>query len=613
MASKDDAQWIANQSHHRAGRLLATHLASLKAQPDLPISDCSAQEALTNERVFIYALARSVQKRIAPPCGLSSKLPLFIAVLNLSGERVLVHSDSPSLMRSLCTQSNVLHRKELEQALSFFESHAACRTEGSMTFVLLNYSMPWQAGTDSLYWHLSACSVDAVGEIDLNLVDRIKHFSSTSQGPCAGKSVMLTRDACLPLYSSDQGTLALVGDKQVLDFCNTYSATSLDAAPDAKADGLANGASAQLLSVVEELKRCRKEDQHEIKDLRAQLKQMGDTLSTAMNEAFDEENDLKSKHKEQFDKAQQAAKEALDLAQEQCNALRLEVKADKATTNQQAKEIRKMKKLHEAVVAKQSEAERQSAAKDALHNAALSQHVATISRLESQVSSKEAQIRTTKQELEKAHASTLQKEREAHAAALTKVSLSLESKERICNQLSENNERRDVEVESHKTYQAEQERRIVDLEAQIRGLSQKLSARPKPVATRNASVSTKKNSSTSTHQCASTQTDVAPEETVVAVTEEEPTALTSGPKTMDRAPSPSMSYQAALDLLQELVISSGANQYVPPGMVPVSPYHAYPRPLPFPHFMPAAAVYQDQNSQMRPHYAPTQPHRRGHR
>jgi len=621
MAVRADAQWIANLSHHRVGRLLASHLASVDGQPEFHNHDCSAQEALSNERVLVYALARSIHKRRPYPCGLSSKLPLYLAVLNLSGERALVHSDSPSLMRSLCTRSNALHRKELDEALNVFESHAASRTEESMKFVILTYSMPWQAGTDAVYWHLSACSIDAVGDTELNLSDRIKHFASTALGPCTGKSVMHTRDACVPLYTTEQGTLALVGEKQVADFCDTYSATCLDTAhsgaPEGKAvtdgDGKDRGVvAAQLRSLLDDLKRGRKADQYEIKELKGQLKQLTDTLSTAMNEAVDEENGLKAKHKEQFDKAQQNAKEALDLAQEQCKALRLEVKADKATINQQAKEIRKVKKLYEVVVAKQSEAERQSAAKDALHNAALSQHVATISRLEGQVSSKETQIKTTKLELEKAHAATLQKEREAHAAALTKVALALESKERICNQLSENNERRDVEVESHKTYQAEQDQRIADLQAQNKALSQKLSARPKPPATRDVKILTKRNASTSTHQCASTQTD-ALEETVVAVTEEEPTALTAGPKPMDRAQSPSMSYQTAVDVLQELVIASGASQYVPQGMMPLSPYHAYPRPLPFPHFMPGT-MYQEQNGQAQPRYAPTpQSLRRGHR
>ena len=622
MAVRADAQWIANLSHHRVGRLLASHLASVDGQSDFHNHDCSVQEALSNERVLVYALARSVQKRKTPPCGLSSELPLYIAVLNLSGERALVHSDSPSLMRSLCTRSNALHRKELDEALNVFESHAASRTKESMKFVILTYSMPWQAGTDAVYWHLSACSVDAVGDVDLSLSDRIKHFSSTALGPCAGKSVMHTRDACVPLYTTAQGTLALVGEKQISDFCDTYSATCLDTThggvPEAKADG--NGkdhgaVAAQLRSVADDLQRRRKADQDEIKELKGQLKQLTNTLGRAMNEAVDEENDLKAKHKEQFDKAQETAKEALDLAQEQCEALRLEVKADKATINQQAREIRKTNKLYEAVKAKQTEADRQSAAKDALHNAALSQHVANISRLEAQVASKEAQIKTTKQELEKAHASALQKERETHAAALKKVSLALESKERICNQLSENNERRDVEVESHKTYQAEQDQRIADLQAQNKTLSQKLSARPKPPATRDVKILTRKNASTSTHQCASTQTD-APEETVVAATEEEPTALTAGPKPMvDRVQSPSMSYQAAIDMLQELVITSGAGQYVPQAMMPVSPYHAYPRPLPFPHFMPGT-IYQEQNGQAhpQPRYSPVpQPLRRGHR
>ena len=632
MAPRGDAQWISNLSNHRVGRLLASHLASVDAQPELPNHDCSAQEALSNERVLVYALARSIQKGKPYPCGLSSRLPMFIAVINLSGERALVYSDSPSLMRSLCTHSSALHRKELEQALNFFESHSASRDEASMKFVILTYSMPWQAGTDAAYWHLSACSIDAVGDLDLNLVDRIRHFSSTSLGPCAGKSVMHPyRDACVPLYATAQGTLALVGEKQISQFCESYSATCLDtthvveAMADASGGGGEGGGKggvvAQMRSVVDDLQRGRKAHQAEIKELKGQLKQLTNTLTTTVNEAVDQENEMKAKHKEEFDKAHQNAKEALDLAQEQCKALRVEVKTVETTNNQQAKELRKTKKALEALQAKQAAEERQSAAKDALHNAALSQHVATISRLEGLLSTSGEKAAAARAELERSHAATLQSTNEAHASALQKLTLALQSKERICNQLSENNERRDVEVESHKTHQAEQDQRIADFEAQIKALSQKLSARPKPPSTRNVSIVTKKNSSTSTHQCASTQTD-AQEETVVAVTEEEPTALTTGAKSVDRAQSPSMSYQAALDMLQELVHASAATagRYVPQPMVPMMQYHGYPRPLPFPHFVPGT-MYQEQNGHAQPplRYAPTQqqpqpqPQRRGHR
>ena len=60
--------------------------------------ETSMQEALGNERVFIKTLAQCLNQ--APfPCGLPTPLPKFIAILNLSGERMLVHSNSCSLIR----------------------------------------------------------------------------------------------------------------------------------------------------------------------------------------------------------------------------------------------------------------------------------------------------------------------------------------------------------------------------------------------------------------------------------------------------------------------------------------------------------------------------------
>ena len=110
MASKASVkQWVANLANRRAGRILASHLACVEAQDEIHYPDCSAQEAHSNERVLVHALARSIQRRRPFPCGLSASLPRFIALLNLSGERALVYSDSPALIRALCARSSVLH------------------------------------------------------------------------------------------------------------------------------------------------------------------------------------------------------------------------------------------------------------------------------------------------------------------------------------------------------------------------------------------------------------------------------------------------------------------------------------------------------------------------
>ena len=94
--------------------------------------------------------------------------------------------------------------------------------------------------------------------------------------------------------------------------------------------------------------------------------------------------------------------------------------------------------------------------------------------------------------------------------------------------------------------------------------------------------------------------------------------LAVGAKVMiDRSPSPLLTYQSALDMLQELVTASG-NAYVPQ-MVPMHhvqmqqvqmPFSAYPRPLPFPSFVPANG-YHEPNGHAQPRHSSNQ--RRGYR
>ena len=339
------------------------------------------------------------------------------------------------------------------------------------------------------------------------------------------------------------------------------------------------------------------------------------------------------KHKAALDEEKQKAKREIDKLNDKNAALAAEIDDHETAKKQQHKETRKHKAAAEALQAKQAADERKSAAKDALHNAALSQHVATISRLEGLLATNGEKAAAALAELERSHAEAVRCERETHAAALQKHTIALQSKERICNQLSENNERRDVEVESHKTHQAEQDKRIVDLEAQLRALSHKLNARPKSVATRNASIGTKKNASTSTHQCAQTQTDRPPssEKTAAMPTTAaeaqlppEGAAPATGTGVMDRAASPPLSYQDAVNMLPELVTVSGNAQtpqatpaHLAPMPMPMAmpmpmpmPYSGYPRPLPYPHFVPGGP-YHEPNGYVQPRHAPS--HRRGAR
>jgi chromosome segregation ATPase len=186
----------------------------------------------------------------------------------------------------------------------------------------------------------------------------------------------------------------------------------------------------------------------------------------------------------------------------------------------------------------------------------------------------------------------LERERAQHEEATERLTGALESKKRIINQLSENNERRDVEVASLKTHADEQTRRIEALAAQLKkaeeaeasakGLAKgfqqaaKVQKALRQKETRSVRVSTH-NASTSTHQCASTQTDPEPK----------PSPAVGEKVMVESVPKPVCSYQAAIDMLQQLVSMSGN---APPQMVPThAPPHMYPRPLPFPHFTPGHA------------------------
>ena len=190
MGRRVDKEWIASLTNHRAGRHLASHLASMELCDEADGRDCAITEAVANERVFVYAIARAVYQSREYPFGFSAVLPRFIAILNLSGERMLVYSENPALLRCLCSRSSVLMPADLAKALREFEEWGSTpSTDGGAQFVLITYSLPWQAGTNATFWHLSACGIEAANEdcTEMRMVDRLLQFSSAS--PKASRSL----------------------------------------------------------------------------------------------------------------------------------------------------------------------------------------------------------------------------------------------------------------------------------------------------------------------------------------------------------------------------------------------------------------------------------------
>ena len=639
-----DGEWIKGLASNRSGRLLSNHLACVELNTKGKGHACAITEALGNERVFIHALARSLLRAQPLPCGLSQPLPLYIAILNLSGERLLAYSDNPSLLRCICTNSNRLRDSELSEYLSVFEAFPMkARSIESSRFVLLTYSLPWQEGTSSAFWHLSACETSALPDgTGKALADRILHFSSASNVPFKGKSVRDVSDLSVAIHSPSVTAMPVVGDKQISDFSESYSSASLDfevssvASREAKRDGQ----TARLHELVQVLKKERVRDQQEIRKMKEASKELQAAMLGIVHKCEEQEREVLTRHKRELEAHRLTAKDMLLVSRQQNDALAAEVVVMRETSKKISSTQLKSIKTHEKLADKHKELQRQGEAKDALNNAALSKHVATISRLEGLVATSDERLASTKSELGKVHGAVVKKLEREHEVARDKIAGALESKKRIINQLSENNDRKDVEKASLQTHVDEQTQRIGDMEVEIKKRRDTAAAAVEAVPkTRSKATSTNgRNASTATHHCASTQTAPPPKppppsqspspspspspEPPISVPEPAPapapdsvTHSKTGPTMEMHISNPDIglvasmpaSYQAAIDMLQELVILTGQTSFHPSTVVHTMP-SSYNRPLPFPHFNPIGAYQPIQPFQSHYPQHPQHPH-----
>ena len=563
--------------NNRAGRILANHLAAVEVSATTGGHGSAASEAIGNERVFVHAIGAWVYGKRARPCGLPSPLPRFIAVLNLSGERVMVYSDQPELITSLCRYSSALRADELAERLRTFERYPVTGPANVNRFVLLTYSMPWQVGTDSAFWHLSACNLSmGTGEGETpRFADRVLTFSGTSAVCFKGKPVLDPQDKQIDV-APGQPQFDLLTLKQIQDFEEAYSATCLDHAD--AAPKLVDVSSERVVGIMKELTRGRAKDQAEIRDLKSELLAMQGTLSCVVHTTEHNQKDALNEHHVQLTKLRNEHDEKLLLSKKEHSALRAEMSGMQDALNKSASTKSREIKTHEKHQAKFEEVKRQSESKDKLHNAALSKHRAEIVSLEARLETTTLRAATLKEGLDKEHAALVLRQQTLHTTTLDKANATVLSKERLLNQLSENNERLSVEALSLKSHDAEQAATIARLEKELAALA--LSHEDAALQSKNASTSTStRNASTATHHCASTQTSPAPTPPPEAAG-----ASTTTTPTTQRVPARVQTYQGAVDLLQELVAITLHGRPALHGYP-----NGYPIPLPYPHFTPHAS------------------------
>ncbi len=533
----EDRKFVAELAGSRPGRILQAHITSVSEYEEGQADESSSQQALSNERVLIAAIARSLQCDRPMPCGLPFPLPKFIAICNLSGERLLLHGSSPSIIRKLCTRSSVLPPRDVASQVLAFEAFPDIHVADVEKFVLLSYSLPWQAGVGSAFWSLSCCDYRAD---DRHIRDRMLTFTSQSLTAFCGKSVLDPTDASVLVMNCE--TMPMVTAKQMKDLSESFCCCSLDVTKEGEAkagdddDGVVTTKSGdaskeqlQLAKIVQGMKEQRTKDHKEIDKLKEDLLGCEKEMLEVVRQCELRINKLKEKHtgdietkQAAFDVCSSKAKELLGLKESQHAALNAEMNALKASYEEKAVEHTESKKECKKLRSKIDELGRKSTAKDQLVNAASSKFKMQIKMLEDSLETAKAELVTVRREMEQQNEKARAEMVCAHEKEQKKLKTAVEGKERIVNQLSEVSERREVEIQSLQAVDAlrgaeleEKEQAMETMQAELAAAQAELVATRKELAatrkelakpkTRSVGVSTR-TASTSTHSCATTQT-----------------------------------------------------------------------------------------------------------
>jgi len=410
-----DAEWFRRLCTGRnRARVLQNHLASIESRLDSNGAQAAIDQAVHNREAFLATLHHSLANNAPFPCGLASRIPKYVAIVNLSGKRLLLTSDNDILVRALCARSSrstpralaeQIHRFVLwiECALSPVTGSAAPTT----AFVLITYSLPWQAGLDAAYWEINTAAISTRDDGKRLVMDRHIALSSLSDDTFSARPTLSAR-------AIDDATRGA--------FATQYVATNLDAHDDAHMadDEDGEGAKMQRLrSVMEAMRAQTSKDREEIGTWKATVKIRNLLYGRSIAKA-----DLK------------AVK-----AEEEANRLRTTVQKlliESADASKRADEAqRQVEKLR-----------RQEGAKDKLTNAATAKQSSALRRLTGQLEASQRAAVEEREEARRAH----EREREAVVARASQeraaLQTALQFKERALNQLAEANEARSLDLEA---------------------------------------------------------------------------------------------------------------------------------------------------------------------
>lgn len=229
----------------KAGRNIRIHLAAEDERVRRPDNRESASQSIVClRRSICHALSKD-----PTAFGLPRKMPKMIAMLNLSGKRLLVYSQSYCLIRLICCVS--LHATaRMNECLADLINNASSR---NLT-LLFTFSLPWQSVDDSCFeirslakqsngtivdgeltlcsgWQdvRSAASTIATDSTDPNIIEAqvatlAKHCSATNLDMVSVEKVTADNDSNRILKMQDVTTLLQTERKKLLSDLSTLRA-----------------------------------------------------------------------------------------------------------------------------------------------------------------------------------------------------------------------------------------------------------------------------------------------------------------------------------------------------------------------------------------------------
>ena len=414
-SEKADAEWFRRLCTGNSGaRALQDHLASIETVLANNGAQAAIDQAIHNREAFLAALHHSLANNAPFPCGLAARVPKYVAIVNLSGKRMLLTSDNDILVRALCARSSRSTPRALAEQIHRFVLWVECALNPviksaapTTAFVLITYMLPWQVGLEAAYWEVNSVAIAARDDGKKMVMDRHISLTSLADDTFSARPTLSAR-------AIDDATRGA--------FATQYVATNLDAHDDTHVadDEDGEGAKMQRLrSLMEAMRAQTSKDREEIGTWKATVKIRNLLYGRSIAKA-----DLKALK-----------------AEEEANRLRTTVQKlliESADASKRADEAqRQVEKLR-----------RQEGAKDKLTNAATAKQSNALRRLTGQLEASQRTAAEEREEARRAH----EREREAVVARASQeraaLQTALQFKECALNQLAEANEARSLDLET---------------------------------------------------------------------------------------------------------------------------------------------------------------------